>query len=128
MVCYEDIIPAFSRDLAGKDPNILINVTNDAWFGKTAEPYLHLALAVFRAVENRLVLIRSTNTGVSAFIDPNGRVLAQTGITGAETLIQKVPMMEGGTPYQVLADWPAYLCFLAIAFLWLKARRRKART
>ena len=128
MICYEDIISAFTRDIADQDPNILINVTNDAWFGKTSEPYLHLALSVFRAVENRVPLIRSTNTGVSCFIDPAGRILSETGLTEAETLMETMPMMDGGTPYRVLADWPAYLCVLAVPLVFLNHRfRRKKR-
>jgi apolipoprotein N-acyltransferase len=126
MVCYEDILPAFSRKIAAMNPNVLINVTNDAWFGKTAEPYLHLALAVFRAVESRVALVRSTNTGVSAFIDPVGRILSQTDIYNAETLLEKIPMMKGGSPYQKLGDWPAYLCLITIVFLFVRARFTKA--
>jgi len=125
MICYEDILPAFTRDLAGKDPNIIINITNDAWFGETAEPYLHMALAVFRSVESRLVLIRSTNTGVSCFVDPAGRILSETRPTGAETLMENVPMMKGGTLYEALGDWPAYLCLVAIAFFWLRGRNKR---
>ena len=59
-------------------PNAFINITNDAWFGRTAEPYQHLALAVFRSVEHRLEMVRAVNTGVSAHIDAAGRVRAQT--------------------------------------------------
>jgi len=54
MICYEDIIPSFGRRLAKLKPNLLVNITNDAWFGQTSEPYEHLALAVFRSVELRL--------------------------------------------------------------------------
>src|SRR5207245_2721671 len=54
MICYEDIQPSFGRRLTLGDPNLLVNVTNDAWFGRTSEPYEHLALAVYRAVETRL--------------------------------------------------------------------------
>jgi apolipoprotein N-acyltransferase len=109
MICYEDIIPAFTRKLAGKDPNIIINITNDAWFGKTAEPYLHLALAVFRAIENRVALIRSTNTGVSAFIDPVGRIYAQTDLDNAETVARDVPLLESKTIYRYLGDYFGYM-------------------
>ena len=124
MICYEDILPKFTRKIAAKRPNVLINITNDAWFGKTAEPYLHLALAIFRSVENRVALVRSTNTGVSAFIDPNGRILSQTRLTEPETLIARLPMMEGRTPYQLLGDWPAYLSLLALAYVLFRFRAR----
>jgi len=122
MVCYEDILPEFTRRIADKQPNILINVTNDAWFGKTSEPYLHMALAVFRAVETRVPLVRSTNTGVSCFVDPAGRIVSETGLEEAETLLEEMPMMEGGTPYQHLGDWPAYLCLLALPLFWWRGR------
>jgi len=127
MICYEDIIPAFTRKVADKRPHILINITNDAWFGKTAEPYLHLALAIFRSVENRVPLIRSTNTGVSCFVDANGRILSETGLTGAETLQEEMPMMDSWTLYQVLGDWPGYLCLGAVLYLGLTARIRRKR-
>jgi apolipoprotein N-acyltransferase len=125
MVCYEDILPAFIRKVAAGDPNVLINVTNDAWFGKTPEPYLHLALAVFRTVEARLALVRSTNTGVSCFVDPVGRITAQTGLEDAESLLADVPMMPGGTLYQLIGDWPAWACLAALPLLWWRARRRQ---
>ncbi len=127
MVCYEDIIPAFSRKVAKKRPHLLFNITNDAWFGKTSEPALHLALAIFRTVENRLALVRSTNTGISAFVDANGRVLARTSIHGAETLIADMPLLESRTLYQVLGDWPAWGCLAALGVILVRDlwRRRK---
>ncbi len=117
MICYEDIIPRFTRRLAGKDPNVLINVTNDAWFGKTSEPYLHLALAIFRAVENRLWLIRSTNTGVSAYVDAVGRLVAQTRLDDPELLVEDVPMMSSTTPYREYGDLFGYACIVAFLLL-----------
>lgn len=74
MICYEDILPDFGRELAAMRPHLLVNITNDAWFGDTSEPWEHMALSVYRAVELRADLVRSVNTGVSAFIDANGRV------------------------------------------------------
>ncbi len=118
MICYEDILPAFGRKLAAANPDVLINVTNDAWFGKTAEPYLHLALATFRAVETRKWLLRSTNTGVSAFVDATGEIRAQTSIHDAETLAFDVPMMKGPpTLYVRIGDLIGYLALIALAAL-----------
>jgi apolipoprotein N-acyltransferase len=74
LICYEDIIPSFVNAVAALRPNMLLNLTNDAWFGDTAEPWEHLQLSVFRAVEHRLDLVRAVNTGVSAFIDSTGRI------------------------------------------------------
>lgn len=104
MICYEDILPGFTARLADKNPNVIINVTNDAWFGKTAEPWLHLVLAMFRAVENRMWLIRSTNTGVSAYVDAVGRLKHATSLEGEETAILEVPMMSISSPYRRLGD------------------------
>jgi predicted amidohydrolase len=129
MICYEDILPAFSRKLTGQDPHVLINVTNDAWFGKTSEPYLHLALAVFRTVESRLWLVRSTNTGVSAFVDAVGRIVGETDLDSPEILVADVPMLRTSTPYRSYGELFTYACFLVFGFLVIGAlvRRRKTR-
>ena len=79
-VCYESIFPVISRRLARNGAGILVNVTNDGWYMKTAAPYQHLHFNVFRAVENRRPLVRCANTGISAFIDEKGRTLSETGI------------------------------------------------
>lgn len=126
MICYEDILAKFTGKLAAKDPNIIINVTNDAWFGHTSEPYLHLALSVFRSVETRLVLARATNTGVSAIIDPVGRVVSQTRLTDAETTLEDVPLMRGATFYGRVGDlftWALALGLIA----WVVVTRRRER-
>ena len=148
MICYEDIIPRFGVAVAERDPHVLINVTNDAWFGKTAEPYLHLALATFRSVETRKWLLRSTNTGVTAFIDANGRIVKQTSIYEPETLLAEVPMLTGGpTPYvwmgklgrslvpeaaprvirdtvaSAFSDWIGVACLVGVVALVIRRRR-----
>ena len=83
LICYEDIIPRFGRKLAKLEPNILINITNDAWFGATSEPYEHMALAVYRSVELRQAMARSVNTGTSVLISPTGKVVGQAPAVGA---------------------------------------------
>jgi apolipoprotein N-acyltransferase len=72
-ICYEGIFPELSRAMAKNGANILINITNDAWYGKTSAPFQHFSMAVFRAVENRRALVRTANTGISGFIDPAGQ-------------------------------------------------------
>ena len=128
MICYEDILAKFTGKLADKEPNIIINVTNDAWFGHTSEPYLHLALSVFRAVENRLVLARATNTGVSAIIDPVGRIVAQTHLTDAETTLETVPLMSGKTIYGKVGDLFSWLLAIALVAYGVLVRRRDRAT
>lgn len=124
MICYEDIMPWFGRELAQFEPNVLINVTNDAWFGDTSEPWLHLALATFRSIELRTSLVRSVNTGVSAVIDPVGRIVAHTATTGAEVLVRDVPLMTARrTPYVVLGNWSGVLAVVGVVVAWGRHRR-----
>jgi apolipoprotein N-acyltransferase len=126
MVCYEDIIPGFVRHAVNEsDPHLLVNVTNDAWFGDTNEPWQHLALAKFRAVEHHRYFVRSTNSGVSAIIDPVGRVIGNTGVFTEETLSGEVRMMTGHTVYQYLGNWPGWLGLAAcVWFGWIRRRDR----
>jgi apolipoprotein N-acyltransferase len=132
MICYEDIIPRFGRRLAALHPQLFVNITNDAWFGRTSEPWQHLALAVFRAVEHRVDLVRAVNTGVSAFIDATGRVYRQSDAVDPEltpgqgpvTLLDEVAMVEAHGLYGVLGDSFGYADALALAALAVVAWRR----
>jgi apolipoprotein N-acyltransferase len=130
-ICYEDIFPGHIRSLMRgradrRKPDVLINLTNDSWYGNTTEPVEHLALASFRSIEHRRSLVRATNTGISAFVDPLGRIVARSGIWTRETLVDRVPMMQGSTVYGVLGDWIGWLCgMLALAGFALSVRRGK---
>jgi apolipoprotein N-acyltransferase len=132
LICYEDILPAFTRRVAQLGPNAFVNITNDAWFGRTAEPYQHLALAVFRSVEHRLEMVRAVNTGVSAHVDAAGRVLAQTtSVDPAETpdappatLLVDLAMLEGGGLYRHVGDLFGFGCLLWLAWLIVPRGRR----
>ena len=128
MVCYEDILVSFAHRLGGLDPDVLINITNDAWFGKTSEPYLHLNLSVMRSIETHKSLLRSTNTGVSAVIDPVGRLVASTGLDDMETVLEQVPMMTGVTVYQRVGGIVAYLVVIwSVVAVFARRRRKKGR-
>ncbi len=107
-------------------PNAFVNITNDAWFGRTAEPHQHLALAVFRAVEHRLEMVRAVNTGVSAHIDAAGRVLAETESVDPDdqppappkTLLVDLAMLPGGGLYRTVGDLFGFACLRRwLAFL-----------
>lgn len=105
IICYEDILPPFSRKFALKGANLIVNITNDAWFGRTIAPYQHLFVSIPRAVETRKYLLRSTNTGISAIIDPVGRVVAKTPIFVRTNLSGEVGLMEGpNTLYTRIGD------------------------
>ncbi len=126
LICYEDILPRFTRELVARaSPDVFINVTNDAWFGETAEPYLHLALAVFRSVEHRRHMVRAVNTGVSAFIDATGAVTQEGGLWEPAELVGEVALLRGRTPYAVLGDWPPLLVAGLLLLRIMQRRRRR---
>jgi apolipoprotein N-acyltransferase len=123
LICYEDILPAFVRGMVREAaPHLLVNLSNDAWFGDTHEPYEHLALAKLRSVEHHRALVRATNSGVSAVIDPVGRVIAESKVFTRENLKASVPMLDEAYAYQVLGDFPAWLSMLAVGFALWRAR------
>ena len=110
LICYEDILPSFTNKVVrAASPELLVNITNDAWFGDSSEPWEHLALAQLRAIEHRRYLVRSTNSGVSAFIDPVGRVMSHTGTFTLESLDAIVHFLHARTVYEVIGDGPWWL-------------------
>lgn len=123
LVCYEDIIPRFVRSAVNQgNPHLLVNVTNDAWFGETQEPFVHLALSKMRAVEHHRYLVRATNTGVSAIIDPLGRTVTQSGLFERASLRGEVHMLQGTTVYATVGDWPGWLALAALVYIAFIAR------
>lgn len=116
LVCYEDILPSFvNRAINQGKTEMIVNVTNDAWFGDTTEPWIHLALAKMRAIEHRRYLLRSTNSGVSAVIDPLGRVVANSGTYRQETVDAMAHWMTGPkTIYEIIGDIPWWVVSIAI--------------
>lgn len=135
-ICYEDIFPRQIRSLMqvghnGRIPDAMFNLTNDSWYGKSTEPIEHLALASFRSIEHRRYLVRATNTGVSAFVDPVGRLVNCSGLWTKETLVDRISMMQGRTVYSLLGDWLGWGCaglsLLGIGVVIRAASRRKER-
>jgi apolipoprotein N-acyltransferase len=118
-ICYEVVRPEFVRRMVREArPHLIVTLANDAWFGDSQEPWIHLAMARLRAVEHRLWMVRSTNSGVSAVVDPTGRVVAQTGLLTRENLRAVVHAREARTPYERLGDWPGPLA-VALTLLGL---------
>lgn len=129
LICYEDILPSFVRRVIKEaNPHVLINLTNDAWFGDTHAPWEHLALAKLRSVEHHRALVRSTNSGVTAVIDPVGRVVEETRLFTRENIYAAVPMLDKNYAYRVLGDFPGPISLLVLVGLWLLERRRGARS
>lgn len=88
LICFEDIFPYLARNFVKSGAEFMVNITNDAWFGKTSAPYQHLEASVFRAVENRVPVIRSANTGISCFIDQKGRIISFVKVDGEKTFVE----------------------------------------
>ncbi|HEV8702495.1 MAG TPA: apolipoprotein N-acyltransferase [Candidatus Polarisedimenticolia bacterium] len=115
VICYEAIFPEIVRRVAGRDAAFLVNITNDAWFGRTAAPYQHLAMAAVRAAENRRYMVRAANTGISALIDPFGRILARTGIEESAVLGGTIRARHDRTVYARCGDLFAWGCAILTA-------------
>ncbi|MCD5390640.1 apolipoprotein N-acyltransferase [candidate division NPL-UPA2 bacterium] len=120
-ICFEAIFPHLVRNFVRRGANFIVNITNDAWFGRTAGPYQHLAMVSLRAVENRLPLVRAANTGISCFIDPFGhsQVLEVEGerIFVRGVLIKEIVIPEQETFYARRGDIFAYICLLLTLFI-----------
>lgn len=132
MICYEDILPSLVRRIWQQDgpSDVLFNGTNDSWYGNTHQPMIHLVLASFRSIETRRALIRSTNTGVSAIIDPAGRITQRTGQWTRETLVAKVPLIKdnSSTVYMKIGNVTGWACLaLTLWGYWLCRRKTRAR-
>lgn len=126
LICYEDILPRFTRDMVRHaQPDLLVNMTNDAWFGDTNEPHIHLALGALRAVEHRRYLVRATNTGVSAFVDPTGKVYEQGPVFDMAKLRSRVGFIRTVTIYDRIGDVLGWLAVAGVAWLVWVTRKRK---
>jgi apolipoprotein N-acyltransferase len=127
-ICYEDISPAFVKKIVDHgNPDLLANLTNDAWFGDTTEPWIHLALSKLRAVEHRRYFVRSTNSGVSAIIDPNGRVVTHTETFKQQAQAADIAWLRGRTVYGVIGDIPWWLTTAVAVGLAFRRRTPKKR-
>lgn len=94
LICFESIFPALARSQTIAGANLLVNLTNDAWYGRSGAPWQHLAMVVLRAVENRRSLARSANTGVSGFIDPLGRIAHESPLFEDFTAGRQMVLLE----------------------------------
>lgn len=128
-ICFEIIFPDLARAMVENHAMLLVNITNDAWFGQTAAPYQHFSMAVFRAVENKRSLVRAANTGISGFIDPTGRTVAATSLFKEAVLVRSVPLITDKTFYTRHGDLFARGCLLAVlvaaVFKLMMAHKRK---
>ncbi len=118
LICYEVIFPELARQTVANNAGLLVNITNDAWFGNTGAPYQHFSMAVFRAVENRRSLIRAANTGISGFIDPAGRVLNRSELFEEAAMTCSVPVIKNHTTiYTRYGNLLVLGCFIVLAII-----------
>jgi apolipoprotein N-acyltransferase len=127
LVCYEAVFPGEAVP-RGERPGWMLNLTNDGWFGRSPGPYQHLQQARVRAIEEGLPLVRAANTGVSAVVDPVGRVVGSLPLGTEGVLDAALPRALQPTPYARWGDGPAGLIVLASMILVLHRRRRGTRS
>jgi apolipoprotein N-acyltransferase len=127
LICYEVIFPDLTRRFVKKGALFLVNITNDAWFGKTSAPYQHLSMAVFRAIENRRFIARAANTGISAFIDATGEIKSPSKLFTESLITGKIGLLTIPTFYTNYGDVFALLSALLSVALFSIAMLRKIR-
>ena len=111
-ICYEDAFPALMRQFPLRGAELIVNITNDGWFGSTSAPYQHLRTARVRAVETRRSIVKVANTGITAIIDPYGRIVARTELGERTTLEGRAGYRSDLTPYVRFGDVFAYVVTL----------------
>lgn len=113
-ICYEAIFPALVREFTARGAEVLVNLSNDSWFGRSAAPEQHLWMARMRAVENGRWLLRATNNGITCVIDPQGRMRARLRTDVRATLDARFAYRRELTPYVRLGDWLAWLAVVVV--------------
>jgi len=126
LVCYEAIFPELARAYVNVGSRVLVNITNDAWFGRSSAPYQHLSISAFRAVETRTPLIRAANTGITSIIDQNGHIKGMTSLFKEAVMLGEVPPGTADSPYLSIGDLFAQACLGLTLLLLLYCRRRSA--
>ncbi|HEY2942312.1 MAG TPA: apolipoprotein N-acyltransferase [Vicinamibacteria bacterium] len=124
-ICYEAIFPDLIRQFSVHGAELLVNITNDAWYGYSSAPYQHLEMAAFRAVENEKYLVRAANTGISAVVDPRGRIVERTPLFRPATLVREVAFVPGTTFYARHGDVFAWGCLAAAAAVTAASWKRR---
>jgi apolipoprotein N-acyltransferase len=125
LICYEAILPFAARMYKRGNADLLVNITNDAWFGTTSAPFQHFSMAIFRTVETRLYLVRAANTGISGVIDPCGRIVAKTNIFHKDALKGYIKFVKIPTFYAEHGDLLVIICFGLMVFYFLTSFKRE---
>lgn len=125
LICYEDLMPDLSRKFVSEArANILVNLTNDAWYGRSVGPSQHLWLAQSRAIETRRSLLRVTNTGVTSLVNAKGEIVKTLPMFTSAVMQTDVEILNGETYYVRFGDWFAWaLTAISVALVLLHMRR-----
>jgi len=123
LICYESIFPDLTRREVSEGANVLVNITNDAWYGESSAPYQVLAMAAMRSVETKVPMVRVANTGISALIEPSGRITNRTPLFKRGTTIVDVSWRPMRTLYTIVGDLFAEICFALTAIGLIMAWR-----
>ncbi len=124
LICYEDIVPSLAREAVSRGAELLVNLTNDAWFGDTVASRQHHMIAAFRAIETRRYLIRSTNSGFTAIVDPRGVTTASLAPFAEGSLRTQVHLRDDLTPFTGLVSTLPWLAFSLLTLLTAILPRR----
>jgi apolipoprotein N-acyltransferase len=127
LICYEAIHAGYVRRAVLQGPELLVNLTFDAWYGDTSEPHTHLMLAAVQAAQYGVPLLRSTTTGISAIVDARGLITEKTGVFTREVLVADVPMVRHPTFYARMGDWLPWSCSVVALGLLLRSRHASVR-
>jgi apolipoprotein N-acyltransferase len=124
IICFEAIFPDLSRAFVRKGSELIVSLTNDAWYGDTSAPYQHLAMARWRAVESRRYLLRAANSGISAIIAPSGKIEVETGLLREDAAVGGFSFLRGKTFYVQYGWLFPILCMIisGAALLWSRLR------
>ena len=122
-ICYEVVFPQITRAQVRNGADVLVTITNDAWYDGTAAPAQHLAQARLRAIEGDRYLLRAGTTGISAFVDPTGRVLESIPMGHDGIIYAKFQPRTSITPYVRFGDWFAWAAVLVVLIRFFYARR-----
>jgi apolipoprotein N-acyltransferase len=126
VICYEGIFPELVREFVRGGARLIVNMTNDAWFGRTDGPWQHLAMYPLRAVEHRTAVVRAANTGISAFIAPTGQIVRRLSLFRRAVMAEQVPLRSGETLYSRFGEWLAYVALgVTVGTLAASARGRR---
>ena len=127
LICYESVYPQLARQFRLRGANFLVNISNDAWFGRSFAPYQHASFLVLRAIENRTAIVRCGNTGISGFVDELGRWHQKTSIFSEATIRGKVPVTSTLTFYTRCGDLIVNVSYAALGIFFLAALKKKSR-